>query len=56
MYRTGLERFALVAAFLAAGMGPLGLDRLGVVTGLISGQLAWIIAASASGLTGPDKF
>jgi len=50
IYRTGLDRFVLVAALLAAGMGPLGLDRLGVVAGLILGQMAWIIAASASGL------
>lgn len=56
MYRTGLERFALVAALLASGMGPLGLDRLGVVAGLILGQLAWIIAASAGGLKGRTNF
>lgn len=56
IYRTGLERFALVVILLAAGMGPFGLDRLGVVAGLILGQLAWLIAASASGLKGPDEF
>lgn len=52
IYRTGLERFVLVVILLAAGMGPLGLDRLGVVAGLILGQLAWLIVASASGLKG----
>ena len=56
IYRTGLERFALVVMLLAAGMGPLGLDRLGVVAGLILGQMAWLIAVSASGLKGRTNF
>lgn len=56
IYRTGLERFALVAMLLAAGMGPFGLDRLGLVAGLVLGQLAWLIAVSASGLKGRTNF
>lgn len=56
IYRTSLERFALVVMLLAAGMGPLGLDRLGVVAGLILGQMAWLIAVSASGLKGRMNF
>lgn len=42
---SGLERFVVVGLLLAAGMGPLGLDPLGVVGGFVAGQLTWLLYA-----------
>lgn len=42
LYRSSLERFVLVGALLAVGMGALGLHPGGVITGFIVTQLGWI--------------
>ena len=44
-FLSGLERFIAVALLLAAGMGPLELDPLGVVGGFVAGQLIWLLYA-----------
>lgn len=44
-FLSGLERFIAVALLLAAGMGPLELNPLGVVGGFVAGQLTWLLYA-----------
>lgn len=44
-FLSGLERFVAVALLLAAGMGPLGLDPLGVLGGFVAGQIIWLLYA-----------
>lgn len=44
-FLSGLERFVAVALLLAAGMGPLELNPLGVVGGFVAGQLTWLLYA-----------
>ena len=46
LYRTGLERFALVAFFLALGMGVLKLDPPVMIAGFVLGQLAWLVGVT----------
>lgn len=46
IYRTGLERFALVVFFLALGMGVLKLDPRVMIAGFVLGQLAWLIGVA----------
>ena len=43
-YRSGLERFLLVAALLALGMGSLKLLPVAVLIGFVVSQLAWVFA------------
>jgi len=43
-YRSGLERFLLVAALLALGMGLLKLVPAAVLIGFVVSQLAWVLA------------
>jgi len=43
-YRSSLERFLVVCAFLALGMGPFNFVPVAVVIGFVAGQLAWVIA------------
>ena len=43
LYRTGLERFALVVFFLALGMGVVKLDPPVMIAGFVLGQLAWLV-------------
>lgn len=43
-YRSGLERFLVICALLAIGMGPLKFVPLAVLVGFVAGQLAWVIA------------
>nr|WP_232522252.1 ATP synthase subunit I [Sulfuriferula plumbiphila] len=50
LYRTGLERFVLVVAFLALGMGVLKLDPLALIAGFVLGQLAWLVGVTISGV------
>lgn len=50
LYRTGLERFVLVVAFLALGMGILKLDPLALIAGFVLGQLAWLVGVTISGV------
>lgn len=47
-YRSGLERFLLVAALLALGMGWLKLVPAAVLIGFVVSQLAWVIAPMAA--------
>ena len=56
VYRTGLERFALVGVLLALGMVLFEQDRSAVVAGLVLGQLAWLVVAPTSGVKGPASF
>ena len=49
LYRTGLERFALVAIFLTLGMGILKLDPLIMIAGFVLGQLGWLVGVTMSG-------
>ena len=42
---SGLERFVVVALLLAAAMGPLQLNALGVLGGFVVGQLTWLLYA-----------
>jgi ATP synthase protein I len=46
VYRTGLERFALVVFFLALGMGVLKLDPTVMIAGFVLGQMAWLIGVA----------
>lgn len=41
-YRSGLERFLVVCALLALGMGPFNLVPLVVLIGFVAGQVAWV--------------
>jgi len=50
LYRTSLERFVLVVAFLALGMGILKLDPLALIAGFVLGQLAWLVGVTTSGV------
>ena len=43
-YRSSLERFLVVCALLALGMGPLNLVPVAVLISFVVGQLAWVIA------------
>ena len=43
-YRSWLERYLLVGALLAAGLGGLKLMPLGLLSGFILGQMIWILA------------
>lgn len=43
LYRTALERFALVVVLFALGLGVLGLAPLALVSGFVAGQLALIL-------------
>ncbi|MBL80024.1 MAG: hypothetical protein CMH70_08365 [Nitrosomonadaceae bacterium] len=43
-YRSGVERFLVLSALLAIGMGVLKLVPLAVLIGFVVNQLAWIIA------------
>jgi len=56
VYRTGLERFALVGMLLALGMVLFEQDRSAVVAGMVLGQLAWLVVAPANGFKGPASF
>ena len=49
LLRTALERFVLVVALLAIGMGSLKQNPLAVVTGFVAGQLIWLFGVVASG-------
>ena len=42
--RSMLERFFVVTMLLAVGLGFMKLIPLGVLTGFIVGQLAWMLA------------
>lgn len=44
-YRSSLERYAVVGAWLAIGFGVLNLAGLPLVLGFVIGQLAWVLAA-----------
>ncbi len=46
-YRSSLERFFVVGAWLAAGLGGFGLAALPLLAGFVIGLLAWIVAAAA---------
>lgn len=56
VYRTGLERFALVGMLLVLGMVLFQQDRSAVVAGLVLGQLAWLVVAPVNGFKGPASF
>ena len=56
VYRTGVERFALVGILLALGMVLFEQDRSAMVAGLVLGQLAWLVVAPANGFKGPASF
>lgn len=43
-YRSSLERFLIISALLALGMGPLGLAPAAVLISFVAAQLAWVIA------------
>ena len=43
-YRSWLERYLLVGALLAVGLGGLKLMPLGLLGGFILGQVIWILA------------
>ncbi len=43
-YRSSLERFIAVGAWLALGLGGLALDAVSMLTGFVVGLLAWVIA------------
>lgn len=43
-YRSWLERYLVVGALLATGLGGLQLMPLGLLVGFILGQLIWIFA------------
>ena len=43
-YRSWLERYLLVGALLAVGLGGLKLMPLGLLGGFILGQVVWILA------------
>lgn len=49
LYRTGMERFVLVVALLALGMGVLKLGSPALIAGFVLGQLAWLIGVTTSG-------
>lgn len=42
--RTGVERLAVLVALLALGFGALKLMPLPLLLGLVSAQLAWVVA------------
>lgn len=44
-YRSSIERFAVVIAWLAIGFAVLNLPALPMVLGFVIGQLAWVLAA-----------
>ncbi len=44
-YRSSLERYAVVGAWLALGFGVLNLAGLPLLLGFVIGQLAWVLAA-----------
>lgn len=44
-YRSSLERYVVVGAWLAIGFGLLNLAGLPIVLGFVIGQLAWVLAA-----------
>jgi hypothetical protein len=46
-HRSSLERFFVVASFLAAGLFGLKLTPLPLLTGFIAGLLGWVIAVTA---------
>jgi len=43
-YRSSLERFFVVGALLAAGMGPLAFTPLPLVAGFVLGQMALVFS------------
>lgn len=43
-YRSSLERFFVVGALLAAGMGPLGFKPLPLLAGFVLGQMALVFS------------
>lgn len=43
-YRSSLERFFVVGALLAVGMGPLGFKPLPLVAGFVLGQMALVFS------------
>lgn len=49
LYRTGMERFVLVVALLALGMGVLKLGSPALIAGFVLGQLAWLVGVTTSG-------
>ena len=46
LYRSAIERFALVLALFALGMGVLRLEPLPLLTGFIAGQLGLFVTAT----------
>lgn len=49
-YRSSFERLVIVAALLAAGLGPIGLDPLAVMIGFALGQLTLIVSQIMRGI------
>ena len=49
-YRSSIERFVVIAALLASGMGPLGLLPLAVLAGFALGQVTLIISQIMHGI------
>lgn len=43
-YRSSLERFMAVGAWLALGLGGFALDAVPMLIGFVVGLLAWVIA------------
>lgn len=46
LYRSAIERFALVLALFALGMGALRLEPLPLLIGFIAGQLGLLVTAT----------
>ncbi len=46
-YRSSLERFFVVGIWLALGFAWVNLPPLAMLTGFVTGQLAWVIASMA---------
>jgi len=49
-YRSSIERLVIVAALLAAGLGPIGLAPLAVMVGFALGQLTLIVSQIMRGI------